>query len=129
MKWPSAKTNRGNTKEILQTKSGTLGGAGDPPWWFFRVNFFIRFLDVSPPNKNSQTNGFSPKFPTFFLCKKNQIESDGWTSLVDGAVQTQHSYRIDHGATRTPRSSLLRGVAALALCGSVRFAAHRTAWQ
>ena len=45
-------------------------GAGEPPWWFFRVNFFIRFLDVSPPNKNSQTNGFSPNFPTFFLCKK-----------------------------------------------------------
>ena len=47
-----------------------------------RVKNFIRFLDVSPPNKNSQTNGFSPKFPTFFLCKKNQMESDGWTSLV-----------------------------------------------
>ena len=73
-------------KENLQTKSGTLGGAGDPPWWFFRVKFFIRFLDVSPPNKNSQTNGFSPKFPTFFLCKKNQIESDGWTSLVAALV-------------------------------------------
>ena len=30
MKWPSAKTNRGNTKEILQTKSGTLGELGTP---------------------------------------------------------------------------------------------------
>jgi hypothetical protein len=70
MKWPSAKTNRGNTKEILQTKSGTLGELGNPPWWFFRVNFFIRFLDASPPNKNSQTNGFSPKFPTFFFYVK-----------------------------------------------------------
>ena len=48
----------------------------------FRVKFFIRFLDVSPPNKNSQTNAFSQKFTTFFLCKKNQIETDGWTSLV-----------------------------------------------
>ena len=69
----------GGLKYNLQTKSGTLGRAGDPPWWFFRVNFFIRFLDVSPPNKNSQTNGFSPKTPTFFFTK--EFES------VEGEVQ------------------------------------------
>ena len=75
----------GEAKVILQTKSGTLGGAGDPQWWFFRVKCFIRFLDVSPPNKNSQINGFSPKFPPFFYTKlkKPSIESDGWPSLVD----------------------------------------------
>ena len=49
--------------------------------------FFIRFVDVSPPNKNSQTNGFSQKFPLFFLCKKTQIESDGWTSLVGDVLE------------------------------------------
>ena len=96
MKQATATKKCAEAKEILQTKSGTLGGAGDPPWWFFRVKFFIRFLDVSPPNKNSQTNGFSPKFPTFFLCKKNQIESDGWTSLVTIQLFSRVLARVDY---------------------------------
>ena len=39
---------------------------------FFPCKFFIRFLDASPPNKNPQTNGFSPKCPTFFHVKRSE---------------------------------------------------------
>ena len=46
---------------------------------FFRVKLFIRFLDPRVLYLR-RTNGFSPKFPTLFLFKRNQVDSDGWTS-------------------------------------------------
>ena len=57
-------------KKFYRLNRVPWGELEDPPWWFFRVNFFIRFLDVSTGFSAQQKfpdKRFLTKVPHFFF--------------------------------------------------------------
>ena len=83
--WPKGSTATKIAREAKENRLrvvGSLGGAGEPPWWFSVYCFFIRFLDHLRPTKIPKTNG-SHQIPLLFYWRTCSTTETGAQPVDD----------------------------------------------